>query len=61
MPQSNEFVDGLAGTVDRTVDKLGMVSYKALAAGTQPISRLAQQLDLDSKRLPKVCSGLLSM
>ena len=52
--QSNEFLDGVAGTVERSVDKLGMVSYKP-GDGAQPIARLRQYLESDIRRLPKVC------
>jgi hypothetical protein len=53
-PQSYDFIDGLAGTSERTVDKLGMVIYKPTAAGATPTTRLRELIEFESKRLPQV-------
>jgi hypothetical protein len=50
--QSLEFVDALAATVNRSVDKLGIVSH-CPSDGSSPVSKLYRMLESDLRRLPR--------
>ena len=51
--QSLDFVDALAATVNRAVDKLGTVSHCPQDSGSSPVSKLYRMLEVDQKRLPR--------